>query len=187
MFLHSVKYYYSFEFFQPFKNVKSILRHQVGFGPLAVIGQTLGFIRITEVQTQAGECTNSFPPSLPYSSLPFLYLPFPSLLFSASHCADFKINRDFFGAPVVKNAGGMDLIPNLGRFHMPSCNKARGPQPWSLCSRAHELQPLSLCAPTIEVRTPQSLCSTTRKVTAMRSLAIEKACKPSTAKNKNKK
>ena len=48
------------------------------------------------------------------------------------------------GGSVVKdlpaNAGDKGCIPDSGRSHMLWDNKAREPQPWSLCSGARELQ-----------------------------------------------
>ena len=45
------------------------------------------------------------------------------------------------------NAGDTDLIPDLGRSHVPWNNWAHAPQVLSLCSRAHVLQLLKLVSP----------------------------------------
>ena len=74
---------------------------------------------------------------------------------------------DFPGGPAVKNlpanAGDMGLIPDPGRFHMPSWNEACGPKLLSPCSRAHE--------PCLLRPRAWSPCPTAREATAVRSLS----------------
>ena len=57
----------------------------------------------------------------------------------------------FPGGSVVENlpanAGDMNSIPDLGRFHMPWSNKAWGPQLLSLCFSAREPQLLKTTCP----------------------------------------
>ena len=60
-----------------------------------------------------------------------------------------KALAGFLGGSVVKNlparVGDMDLIPGLGRYHMPQDNRARAPQLLSLHSGAHENSKRSRC------------------------------------------
>ena len=91
---------------------------------------------------------------------------------------------DFCGGPVVKNppsnAGGMGLIPGMGRSHMEQGSWAHSPQ-----LRACALEPSR--APATEAHALSSLCSVTREATTVGSpsttvksspcsLPLEEAC-----------
>ena len=82
--------------------------------------------------------------------------------------------EDFPGGIVDKNspanAGDTGLIPDPGRFHMPSWNEACRPELLSPCSRAHK--PLLLSPRT------WSLCSTTGEAAAVRSVSATAREKP---------
>ena len=52
------------------------------------------------------------------------------------------------------NAGDVGSIADLGRAHMPRSNRARAPQPLSLCSGAREQRLPSPRAPAAEVQEP---------------------------------
>ena len=90
--------------------------------------------------------------------------------------------RIFIGAslvgPVVKSlpaiVGDTDLIPGLGRPHMPQNNKATTTE---RALRNHKLQLLSQSAVTTEAHVPKAVCSAVREATTMRSPPTAVKCR----------